>query len=97
MKKFKYYEATVTSRQILKVWMKVPAQIDEDDVWIAAREIDGGCHVPIKEDWELDEVVEINVNSEKMLDKPKEDWELDGDWEAVKDGIIEYIEEDFLP
>lgn len=46
MKKFKYYEATVTSMQILKVWMKVPAQIDEDDVWIEAREIDGGCYVP---------------------------------------------------
>ena len=72
MKKFKYYEATVTSMQILKVWMKVPAQIDEDDVWIEAREIDGGCYVPIEEDWELDEVIEIDVNSEKMLDKPIE-------------------------
>lgn len=72
MKKFKYYEATVTSRQILKVWMKVPAQIDEDDVWIEAREIDVNCYVPTEEDWDLDEVVEIDVNSEKMLEKPIE-------------------------
>ena len=72
MKKFKYYEATVTSRQILKVWMKVPAQIDEDDVWIEAREIDVNCYVPTEEDWDLDEVVEIDVNIEKMLEKPIE-------------------------
>ena len=72
MKKFKYYEATVTSRQILKVWMKVPASIDEEDVYLKAREIDGGNFVLDDQDWQFDDVIEIDEESDKMKDEPIE-------------------------
>tara|TARA_R100001443_G_scaffold73806_1_gene81727 strand:- start:427 stop:675 length:249 start_codon:yes stop_codon:yes gene_type:complete len=67
-KEFKYYHVTATSMDVLEVYMKVPASINEEDVYREAREIDGGCYVSNGGDWQFDEVVEVD---EKMEWVPK--------------------------
>jgi hypothetical protein len=67
-KEFKYYHVTATSMDVLEVYMKVPASINEEDVYREAREIDGGCYVSNGGDWQFDEVVEVD---EKMKWVPK--------------------------
>ena len=69
---FKYYEVRCTSLEILKVWMKVPASIDEEDVYLKAREIDGGNFISVGNDWEYSDTIEIDEDSERMLDEPIE-------------------------
>ena len=80
MTDFKYYEVTATSMQVFKAYLKVPASIEYEEVWLKAREIDGGHFVLHGEDWEYDEILEISEDS-KMLDEPreytKEDFEND--------------------
>ena len=71
-KAFKYYEVTATSMEVLKCWIKVPASKDEDEVWEKAREIDGGNFISVDQDWQFDDVVEIDEESEKMQDEPIE-------------------------
>ena len=77
MTDFKYYEVTATSMEVLKCWIKVPASIDEDEVWEKAREIDGGNFISVDQDWQFDDVVEIDEESEKMQDEPIEYTEED--------------------
>jgi len=67
-KEFKYYHVTATSMDVLEVYMKVPASINEENVYKEAREIDGGCYVSNGGDWQFDEVVEVD---EKMEWVPK--------------------------
>ena len=69
MTDFKYYEVTATSMEVLKCWIKVPTSIDEDEVWEKAREIDGGNFISVDQDWQFDDVVEIDEESEKMQDE----------------------------
>ena len=71
-KDFKYYEVTATSMEVLKCWIRVPASKDEDEVWEKAREIDGGNFLSCSQDWQLDDVVQIDEDSEKMYDEPIE-------------------------
>ena len=63
-KDFKYYHVTATSMDVLEVYMKVPASINEEDVYREAREIDGGCYVSNGGDWKFDEVVEVDEKME---------------------------------
>ena len=81
MNDFKYYEVTVTSMETLKAWMKVPASIDEEKIWLRAREIDGASYVSDSEgDWQLDEVLEIDSDSENMnepIEYTMKDFKLD--------------------
>ena len=65
-KEFKYYHVTATSMDVLEVYMKVPASINEEDVYKEAREIDGGCYVSNGGDWQFDEVVEVDEKIEKL-------------------------------
>ena len=71
-KAFKYYEVTATSMEVLKCWMKVPASVEYDEVWRKAREIDGGNFVLDDQDWQFDDVIEIDEESDKMKDEPIE-------------------------
>ena len=80
-KKFKYYHVTATSMDVLEVYMKVPASINEDAVYTEAREIDGGCYVSNGGDWQFDEVVEVDEKIEKLtenvIEYTMEDFEND--------------------
>ena len=71
-KDFKYYQVTATSMEVLKCWIKVPASVEYDEVWRKAREIDGGNFVLDNQDWQFDDVVEIDEESDKMKDEPIE-------------------------
>ena len=79
--KFKYYYVTATSMDVLEVYMKVPASINEEDVYKEAREIDGGCYVSNGGDWQFDEVVEVDEKMEwvpkNFIEYTMEDFEND--------------------
>jgi len=80
-KEFKYYHVTATSMDVLEVYMKVPASINEEDVYREAREIDGGCYVSNGGDWQFDEVVEVDKKMEwvpkNFIEYTMEDFEND--------------------
>jgi len=80
-KEFKYYHVTATSMDVLEVYMKVPASINEEDVYREAREIDGGCYVSNGGDWQFDEVVEVDEKMEwvpkNFIEYTMEDFEND--------------------
>jgi len=80
-KEFKYYHVTATSMDVLEVYMKVPASINEEDVYKEAREIDGGCYVSNGGDWQFDEVVEVDKKMEwvpkNFIEYTMEDFEND--------------------
>ena len=80
-KEFKYYHVTATSMDVLEVYMKVPASINEEDVYKEAREIDGGCYVSNGGDWQFDEVVEVDEKMEwvpkNFIEYTMEDFEND--------------------
>ena len=68
---------------VLEVYMKVPASINEEDVYKEDREIDGGCYVSNGGDWQFDE------------DSMMEVVEVDEKMEWVPKNFIEYTMEDF--
>jgi hypothetical protein len=80
MTDYKYYEVIATSMQVFKTYIKVPAEIDFEEVCLKAREIDGGHFILQNEDWQYDETREIFEDS-KMIDEPieytKEDFKDD--------------------
>ena len=76
-KEFKYYEVTCTSMQVFKAYIKAPASIDFEQICLESRDIDGGAFVLQNEDWQYAETIEIDEDSEKMLDEPIEYTEED--------------------
>jgi len=79
MTDYKYYEVTATSMQVFKAYIKVPAEIDFEEVCLKAREIDGGHFVLESEDWEYDETREILKSSkiDEAIEYTKEDFQND--------------------